>query len=245
VSRTRSRRREWTWVIIAAVVLGALTLLVTAAVMVPEERHSDIWVNLAGSAAQIVVLAISGGVVGAVLRDREVRREDARRRRESLLAFGGQVDHAFNEIRAARRLLRTFGFDAPAGKILTAEQATGFRAQMAQLNDTQLALDTDARLVDAQRGLFGPAGGDLQAELRRVARFLRDMLLEWETDPTVIGAGADASPLATWTRFAAFVGYDTASTETFRDNVADPIARVRVLLIEADDPDASTAAHAG
>jgi hypothetical protein len=96
---------ERAWIIIAIVLVGALVLLITAALMVPE-RASDIWVNLAGSAAQIVVLALAGGVVGAVLRDREARREDARRRADALATFQSEVDAAFSEIKAARRTLR-------------------------------------------------------------------------------------------------------------------------------------------
>jgi hypothetical protein len=243
---TRSGGRQpRAWIVIAIVLVGAVVLLITAAVMVPEERHSDIWVNLAGSAAQIVVLAISGGVVGAVLRDREVRRDDARRRREQLLAFGDRIDHAFHEIKAARRLLRTFGFDAPTGKVLTADQATGFRAQMAQLNDTQLTLETYARMVDAQRSLFGTSADEIRRELQQVSASLRGVLLEWETDPTVIEAGADASALAGWPRFGAFVRYDEPSRTTFRQDVAGPIARVTLLLIRADDPTAQSEDDAG
>ncbi len=118
--------RQRPWIIVGVIVVGALAVVITGAVMAPE-RSSDIWVNLADSAAQIVVLALAGGVVGAVLRDRDARREDARRRQASLLAFANQVDLAFNEIKAARRILRTFGFDAPAGLVLTpANRQPGF-----------------------------------------------------------------------------------------------------------------------
>ena len=72
-------RRQRPWIIVGVIVVVAIVLLITAAAMAPE-RASDIWVNLADSAAQIVVLALAGGVVGAVLRDRDARREDDRRR---------------------------------------------------------------------------------------------------------------------------------------------------------------------
>jgi hypothetical protein len=232
-------RRERAWIIVAIIVMGAIALLITAALMAPE-RSSDIWVNLAGSAAQIVVLALSGGVVGAVLRDREVRREDARRRRESLLAFANQIDLAFNEVKAARRMLRTYGFDAPAGRVLDADQATGFRAQMAQLNDTQLSLEMYGRTVEAQDTLFEPNGQALREELSRSAEYLRLILLEWQTDPTVIGAGADASALAGWKQFAAFVGYDDASRQAFRAGMAEPLGRIELLLMRTGAPPAGS-----
>jgi hypothetical protein len=231
--------RERAWIIVAVIVAGAIMLLVTAALMAPE-RSSDIWVNIAGSAAQIVVLALSGGVVGAVLRDREARRDDARRRRESLLAFANQLDLAFNEIKAVRRLLRTFGFDAPSGRILTAEQATGFRAQMAQLNDVQLSLEMYSRVVEAQSSLFDPNAAAIQQELRRVSVGIRRVLLEWETDPTVVSSGADASALADWRQFAEFVGYDESLRESFRIGIADPLGRIELLLMRSGAPPADT-----
>jgi hypothetical protein len=227
--------RDRAWIIVGVIVVGAIALLITAAAMAPE-RASDIWVNLAGSAAQIVVLALAGGVVGAVLRDREARREDNCRRQASLLAFANQVELAFNEIKAARRILRTFGFDAPAGRILTREQATGFRAQMAQLDDAQLSVEMYSRVVEAQRSLFEPNTESLKQELAGVSRFLRRVLLEWETDSTVVGPGADASALVGWKHFGEFVGYDDESSQAFRAGIAEPLTRIELLLMSSASP---------
>ena len=200
------------------------------------ERSSDIWVNLAGSAAQIVVLALAGGVVGAVLRDRDARREDARRKRQSVLEFATQVELAFNEIKAARRILRTFGFDAPAGLVLTYEQATGFRAQMAQLNDSQLSVEMYGRVVEARRSLFDPNTESLKQEFVGVSEYLRRVLLEWQTDTTVVGRGADASSLVGWQHFAEFVGYDDESRQAFTAGVAEPLTRIELLLASSASP---------
>jgi hypothetical protein len=223
-------QRHRAWIIVGVIVVAALALLITAARMAPE-RSSDIWVNLAGSAAQIVVVALAGGVVGAVLKDRDVRREDARRKRESLLAFANQVELSFNEIKAARRILRTFGFDAPAGLVLTREQAIGFRAQMAQLNDTQLSVEMYGRIVEARRSLFDPNTESLKQELARVSDYLRRVLLEWETDSTVVGTRADVSGLAGWRHFGEFVGYDDESSRAFSAGVAEPLTRIELLLM--------------
>ena len=228
-------QRQRPWIIVGVIVAGALVLVITAAVMAPE-RSGDIWVNLADSAAQIVVLALAGGVVGAVLRDRDARREDNRRRQASLLAFSNQVELAFNEIKAARRILRTFGFDAPAGRILTSEQATGFRAQMAQLNDTELSVEMYGRVVEAQRSLFDPNTESLKQELAGVSRYLRRVLLEWETDSTVVGPGADASALVGWKHFGEFVGYDDESSQIFSAGIAEPLTRIELLLMSSASP---------
>ena len=228
-------RRQRPWIIVGVIVVGALVVVITSAVMAPE-RSSDIWVNLADSAAQIVVLALAGGVVGAVLRDRDARREDARRRQASLLAFANQVDLAFNEIKAARRILRTFGFDAPAGLVLTREQATGFRAQMAQLNDTQLSVEMFGRVVEARRSLFDPNAESLKQELAGVSQYLRRVLLEWETDATVVGPFADVSALVGWKHFGEFVGYDDASSQAFSAGIAEPLTRIELLLMSSASP---------
>ena len=227
--------RQRPWIIVGVIVAGAIALLITAAVMAPE-RSGDIWVNLADSAAQIVVLALAGGVVGAVLRDRDARREDNRRRQASLLAFANQVELAFNEIKAARRILRTFGFDAPAGRILTREQATGYRAQMAQLNDTELSVEMYGRVVEAQRSLFDPNTESLKQELAGVSRYLRRVLLEWETDSTVVGPQADASALVGWKHFGEFVGYDDVSSQAFSAGIAEPLTRIQLLLMGSASP---------
>ena len=228
-------RRHRPWIIVGVIVVGAVALLITAALMAPE-RSSDIWVNLAGSAAQIVVVALAGGVVGAVLRDRDVRREEVRRKRESLLAFANQVETAFNDIKAARRILRTFGFDAPAGLVLTREQAIGFRAQMAQLNDTQLSVEMYGRVVEARRSLFAPNTESLKQELALVSHYLRRVLLEWETDSTVVGPHVDASSLVGWKHFGEFVGYDDESSQAFSVGIAEPLTRIELLLMGSASP---------
>ena len=136
-------------------------------------------------------------------------------------------------MKGARRLLRTFGFDSPSGKILTADQATGFRAQMAQLNDTQLSVDMYSRVVEARRTLFEPNTESLKQELAGVSRFLRRVLLEWETDSTVVGRGADASALVGWKHFCEFVGYDDESSQAFRAGIAEPLTRIDLLLMSS------------
>ena len=216
-------RRDRAWIIVGVIVVGAIVLLITA-VSMADERATDIWVNLADSAAQIVVLALAGGVVGAVLRDRDARREDNRRSQASLLAFANQVELAFNEIKAARRILRTFGFDAPAGRTLTGEQATGFRAQMAQLNDTELSVEMYARVVEAQRSLFEPNAESLQHELAAVSRFLRRVLLEWETDSTVVGR-APTPPHSP----AGSISASSSATTTSRARCSGPASPSRSL----------------
>ena len=138
-------------------------------------------------------------------------------------------------MRSRPRILRTFGFDSPANLVLTREQATGFRAQMAQLNDTQLAVEMYGRVVEARRSLFDPNTESLQQELARVSQYLRRVLLEWETDSTVVGPFADAS--------APSAGSTSASSSATTMSRARPSApasqsrsRIELLLLGSGSP---------
>ena len=139
-------------------------------------------------------------------------------------------------MRSRLRILRTFGFDAPAGLVLTYEQATGFRAQMAQLNDSQLSFEMFGRVVEARRSLFDPSTESLKQELVGVSEYLRRVLLEWQTDTTVVGRGADASSLVGWKHFGEFVGYDDESRQAFTASIAQPLTRIELLLANSASP---------
>lgn len=221
-----------TWVVIGLVLGLAVTLIVLGAVMAPGRAH-DIWVEVAKSGFQLAVVALAGGVVGAVLKDRDADREEERRVRQYRLDFRDQVTVSYGQIKAARRTLRTFGFDAPQGSSLSAEQVIGFRTEMASLNDAQLSLELDARKVEVLSAEFGPASIALARELSDICRYLRQVLFEWEADPTVIVAGGDASSLDRWPEFGRFVGYDEESVRAFSDGVADRITRIELLVLGA------------
>ena len=126
------------------------------AFMAPE-RHSDMWVELVKSSIQIIVLAVAGGVVGAVLRDRDAARDAEIRRRAYFLAFLDQIDVSYGQVKSVRRMLRTYGFGQPREGGLTPQQVVGFRTQMAHLNDAEVAYEMHARKVAALAGRFGEA----------------------------------------------------------------------------------------
>lgn len=214
------------WLIIVAVLAGAVGTILLSAIMAPE-RQDDIWVELAKSGATIVALALASGVVGAMLRDRDALREDQRRHQAYLLGFLEQIEGTYSNVKSARRLLRTFGFDSPINHTLTAEQATGFRAQMALLNEAELTFETHARKVAAVPGPWGAEWKRLATELTAMYQYLHSVLLEWQTDPTVFVAGGDTSAMQGWSNFRRFVGYD-------EDSVHAP--RLRRRLADSDFP---------
>ena len=205
--------------------------------MAPE-RQDDIWVELAKGAATIVALSLATGVVGAMLRDRDALREDQRRQQAYLLGFLEQIEATYGQVKSARRLLRTFGFDSPTTQTLTAEQATGFRAQMALLNEAELTFETHARKVTAMPGPWGAAGTPLATELTRLYQYLHGVLMEWQTDPTVFVAGGDTSAMQGWSNFRRFVGYDEVSVRAFDEGVTDRMLAIELLIGAADKPGA-------
>jgi hypothetical protein len=220
---------ERAWVVIAIVLLGAVGIVVLGALMAPGREH-DIWVELVSRASQLIVLALAGGVVGAVIHDRDAAREDERRRQAFLLGFIGEVETAFGQVKTARRLVRTYGFDVPRDTPLTAQQVEGFRTQLALLNDAQLQFETLARKVEALPGPFGEAHTAVAAELSAIHSYLNGILRDWQADPTVLIVGSDTMALTTWTRFGDFVGYGEGAELDFRQGVADRIAAIEVRI---------------
>ena len=107
---------------------------------------------------------------------------------------------------------------------------------MAQLNDSQLSVEMFGRVVEARRSLFDPNTESLNQELAGVSRYLRRVLLEWETDSTVVGPFADASALVGWKHFGEFVGYDEESSQAFRAGIAEPLTRIELLLMSSASP---------
>jgi len=231
----RSVRVQRFWLVIVVVLAGAVSLVVLAALMAPERQH-DIWVEMAKSGAQIVVLVLATGVVGAMLRDRDALREQQRRHEAYLLSFLDQVEATYAQVKTARRMLRTMGFDAPTTMILSHEQAAGFRIQMGLLNEAELSFETYARKVTVMPGLWQTESDSMAAELTTLYRYLHGVLAEWQTDPTVLAAASDTSVMLGWQNFRHFLGYDEASAQAFAEGVDDRMMAIELLIRAADKP---------
>ena len=128
---------------------------------------------------------------------------------------------------------RTFGFDAPADNVLTHEQATGFRAQMAQLNDTELSIEMYGRVVEARPLLFDPNTESLKQELAGVSQYLRRV--PWSGRPTP-QSWVRSPTLAGWKHFGEFVGYDDESSRAFGAGIAEPLTRIELMLMNSVSP---------
>lgn len=220
---------ELAWIVIAAVLLGALGIIVLGAVMAPQRQH-DMWVELVSRASQLIVLALAGGVVGAVIHDRDAAREDERRRQAFLLGFVDEVETAYGQVKTARRMLRTHGFDTPRQARLTPEQVTGYRTQLALLNEAELEFETLARRVEAVPRPFGDVHGRIALELRAMHGYLNGILKDWQSDPNAVVEGGTTVALADRASFSAFVGYGDAAEASFREGVTAHVEAIERLI---------------
>ncbi len=217
------------WVVIGLVLLGALGVMLLGALMAPE-RQDDMWVNIVGRSAQLIALALAGGVVGAVIHDRDAARAAVQRRDAALRVFLDEVEAAFAEAQTSRRMLRTLGFDGQREMHLTPEQVEGFRAQMALLNDAELQFEGLARKAAALAGPLATAAEETVARLAAIHEYLNGVMREWEVSPDAIRAEGTNTALLSWPRFSAFVGYDDEAADSFRRGVAEDIFAIEHLI---------------
>lgn len=222
-------RTERAWVVIAVVLLAALALGLLGAIQIPE-RRADMWFEIFASAIRVVVLAVTGGIVAAVLRDRDAAREDARRRQAQATAFLELIEGTYNQVKSARRMLRTHGFGAPGQHTLADDQVAGFRTEMALLNEAQLAFEMHARRVASMPGPFGGTHDGLVDAMTGIHEYIKGVLREWQQDPSAIAPGRDTLAIRSWERFGRFVGYDDESMTDFRSEVVDRMVTIEVLI---------------
>jgi hypothetical protein len=228
-------RIERAWIVITVVLVGAIGLAVLGAIQVPE-RRDDMWFEVVDGALQAIVLALSGGVVAAVLRDRDAAREETRRREAAAAAFLEQVEETYRQVKSARRMLRTHGFASADQGALTGEQVQGFVTQMALLNEAELDFETHARRVATIPGPYLRARDPLVHQLTEVQEYLKGVLREWQLDPAAVATGRDPLSIRGWPRFQRFVGYDDEATADFRTGVADRMVIIEALIGGPDRP---------
>ena len=227
------------WIVIGLVLAGAIGVIVLGALMAPE-RQDDMWVNIVGRSAQLIALALAGGVVGAVIHDRDAARAAVQRRDAALRAFLDEIEAAFGETKTSRRMLRTLGFDGRRELTLSPEQVQGFRAQMALLNDAELQFEGLARKAATLAGPLGVATDATVTRLAAIHGYLNGVMQEWEADPGAVTAQETTAALLAWPRFCAFVGYDDDAPDSFRRGVAEVIFGIETLVgsVSTGGPDA-------
>ena len=230
--RALFRREDRVFFIVGGIIVAGVAVVLTAALMAPG-RQGDIWVEIAKSTMYLVALAVAGGVVSAVVRDRDAVREERLRLRQQRLAFLDGLDDSYSQVKAARRLLRTLGFVTASSVPLDDDEVVGFRTQMATLSEMQLAFEMAVHQV--RPPIFGATTDDLRRELTEIGRYLRLVVRDWEADPVAIATGRDSSALDRWPHLMEFTAYDDESAETFTLGVADRMSRIENMVHAIDE----------
>lgn len=230
--RARFRREDRVFVIVGCILVAGVGVVLTAALMAPA-RQGDIWVEIAKSTMYLVALAVAGGVVAAVVRDRDAVREERMRLRQHRHAFLDRLDDSYSQVKAARRLLRTLGFVSASSVPLQDSEVVGFRTQMATLSEMQLAFEMAVPRVRPR--IFGATTDDLRRELTEIGRYLLLVIRDWEADPAAIATGGDSTALDRWPHLMEFTAYDEESAQTFTIGVADRMSRIEDLVHAMDE----------
>ena len=115
----------------------------------------------------------------------ELARAQEDRRVEFQLDLLRELRHAYRQVKAVRRTLRSYGFRrseddkwASAGK-LTAAQSLGFHEQMALLVEAQLALEGVCLEVSQQPEIFN-APSAVEEQIRMAESYVNDVIGDWE-----------------------------------------------------------------
>jgi len=214
-----SRFRVFVWATCAAA-LG-ITLVILAA-RFASDRKEDLWFEIGNAGIQLTVLTIIGGLVATGLRHLDSIREEQRRLNDYRLAILRQVITSYNQIKAARRTMRAFGFRSPTTGTLREYQVEEFVAQMKSLNTAQLALEGVFRDMEVCRETFLRYPDVLKA-VRHVADYINGIIKDWERNATAVTVGTDATVVNAMMAFQAFLDKSALS---FKKGAAEPIERL-------------------
>src|SRR3954467_8551433 len=101
---------------------------------------------------------------------------------------------------------------------------------MALLNEAQLTFEGDTHRIPFRRPDLGPISEELQRQLAGIAAYIRRVLFEFESDPTLLVSGGDSLALASCTRYLRFVQYDNESVRDFTTEVVIRMTRIDQLV---------------
>ena len=196
----KSRRAEVLLVVLllAAIAVG-VGMVLTGFVHV--DNRDTLYVEVAKSGLQLVVVGVLGSAFAAgwrwidfkrevQRRDYEYERDQRRARREMQLALFVRLVNSYNEVKAIRRTLRSYGFRNAVGA-LDEPQVHAFREQMARLNGVQLEFEALKREVGEARLFDGNSAKILDA-LYKIESHLNKVLRVWEYHGIDVEVGADA-----------------------------------------------------
>lgn len=197
IPRKPHKARRFLIAALVATFIVGIALLVVG--LINSEKRTEVWFEAATAGMQLLVVGILGGTLTAAWKWTEETRADARRDAEAALQTHRdvhqrqlstflQVVAAYNGVKAVRRTLRSLGFESTDGT-LDFQQADGFHAQMARLNELQLVFEAMVRELMESR-LFRADTDTITGHLSQIERHLAAVLRTWEVSGVQVRQGA-------------------------------------------------------
>jgi len=211
------------WLSLAGVIVltGTLVLVLFGKDIEPR-LHKEVFKLL----AQLVIVVGIGGVSSLVLSEISTSRARREANRTLLRSTLADIVSAYNEIKAVRRLLRADAIrphyqdqDAYIVKEL-------YEALLRRLNDAQLRLETQLRLIEGSKTQF-PNADALCKLLGDAEDYVGAVISEWEDRAGWFKAKQDDNKLADFTILHCFVAN---AKRSFKPAFAAPLAGVLAIL---------------
>jgi hypothetical protein len=212
------------WAVIATLLFAAG--FITLGVAMGADWH-QIGFEIAKAGAQLAILSVIGGAFAAALKYLESTREERRRLNGYRLSVLRSLTISYNRIKAVRRTLRAFGFDAGNSRPLTVEQVTEFHVQMKSLNEAQLGVERLKREVNVWSDAF-PESKKFTDLLGHVEDYVGDTISDWERlGPEVLPGAEPQALLRSMSKLNAFLA---DSEEGFKKGAATPMHSLEDLI---------------
>jgi hypothetical protein len=210
--------------LVACVLVGAAVLGIVMLVMgfVRIDDDETLYVELAKAGLQLIVVGVLGTALAAGWKWVEYQRDQRRAQREVQLKLFVRLVASYNEVKAIRRTLRSYGLCTAAGA-LSQGQVNAFREQMTCLNTVQLDFEALKREIGEAR-LFEDNSLEILEALQRVETYLNGVLKLWERKGAEIDVGTDGKVVASGLR--CFIG----ESKMFKSYVVEPRRRATALM---------------
>jgi hypothetical protein len=224
------------WQIAYVIVAFLLAVVLVVSGMRMSNQPQQIWLEFAKAGLQLGILSVIGGGVAVALRKLESLREEQRALTEYRLRVLCDITTSYNQIKAARRILRAFGFRPSTPRQLSPDEVVEFRAQMKSLNQAQLAMESLKREVKVRANDFCN-DQELYGALEKVEHYIGHVIKDWEDNGVSVVAGAKTAVVTSMENLHAFLGphnFLGPHKESFEENAAKPMellqCRIGLLL---------------
>jgi hypothetical protein len=176
------KRMDWAIVGVVVVLLGSAMGMMLLYTQMPGVDRREAILELWKTLSNFALIVTLGGVVSALLKRIETRRERARSMHDFRAEFLAKFQGAYRSTKTVRRRLRAAGLTTMRRDPLTTltnAQVTAYRDEMTMLNEAQLDFeDLALELSNFPRAFSG--GERIEDIVKRIESYLRAVLREYE-----------------------------------------------------------------